>query len=67
MKANRSKSLTLKFSNGAKTTIKVRNVMLPQTITFDPVETSSVKITINEVVKGAKYNDLCISEASFKG
>jgi hypothetical protein len=66
MKANRSKSLTLSFSNGAKTTVKVRNVMLPQTVTFDPVETSYVKVTINEVLKGAKYNDLCISEASFK-
>ena len=67
MKANRSKSLTLKFSNGTTTTVKVRNVMLPQTVTFPAVTTSSVKLTINEVVKGAKYNDLCISEASFKG
>ena len=65
MKANRATTATLTFSDGSKTDITVKNSMLPQTITFPAVTTSSARLTFTTVVKGKEFNDLCISEAYF--
>ena len=65
MKANRAKVVTLAFSDGSSTRLEVKPSMSDATYTFPTKTTSTVRITIDEVVRGTEYNDLCISEASF--
>lgn len=65
MRGNRTTEATLEFSDGSKETIKIKNVVMPQKVSFSPKMTSSVKVIFESIVKGTKYNDLCISEARF--
>ena len=65
MATNRAKAATLSFSDGSTERIAIKASMMEQTIMFAPRNASKVKITFDEVVKGAKYNDLRISEAAF--
>jgi|GEM_PF-3936757 hypothetical protein len=63
----------LVFNNGkyAKTIISIdlKRTMEPQTVNlpFSLEKTSTIWFLIDDVVQGAKYNDLCISELSFYG
>lgn len=66
MKGNRATAAQLTFSDGSTEDITIKNSMLPQTVSFSPHQTSSVKLTFTGVAKGKEYNDLCISEAYFK-
>ncbi len=66
MKGNRASGATLKFSDGSSEDIVIKNTMMPQEITFSPRAAASVRLTFTGVVKGKEYNDLCVSEASFK-
>lgn len=65
MKANRATAASIAFSDGSKADIVVKNTMLPQTIEFPAVTTSSARITFTTVAKGKEFNDLCVSEAYF--
>lgn len=67
MKANRATSATLVFSDGSSERVAIKNTMLPQVIDFSPRTTTSVQIRFDEVAQGKEFNDLCISEAYFKG
>jgi len=65
-KSNRATAATLTFSDGGTAPITLHATMLPQDVTFPAHLTSSVKLTFTEVAKGKEYNDLCVSEASFR-
>lgn len=65
MKANRAKVVTLSFSDGSSTRLEVKPSMSDASYTFPAKTTSSVRITVDEVVRGTEYNDLCVSEVSF--
>lgn len=65
MKANRATSGVLKFSDGSSEQVTIRDVMLPQSITFSPRTVTSVRFTIDGVKAGSEYNDLCFSELVF--
>jgi hypothetical protein len=65
MKANRAGTATLTFSDGTTADVTLKNVMLPQTVSFPEKSTSTVKVTFGSVVKGKEFNDLCVSEAYF--
>lgn len=68
IKNNRVKKVTLEFSDGTKQVHKLRdNNMDYQTIDVGGVNTNSVKVIIDEVYKGSKYSDTCISEISIYG
>lgn len=64
MKANRATKATLAFDSGSQT-VELKPSFRPVTVGFDPVKTSKVTLTFDAVVKGASYNDLCVSEAWF--
>lgn len=65
MKSNRSTELQLVFDGGRTETLAVKNSMTPQTLTFAPVTTSSVRVVFTAVARGKEYNDLCVSELAF--
>jgi hypothetical protein len=65
MKTNRAKAANLEFSDGSKTTVIIKPSLIEQVILFNSKNTAKVKVTFTDVVKGTKYNDLCISEAVF--
>ncbi|MBQ6630973.1 MAG: discoidin domain-containing protein [Romboutsia sp.] len=68
MKNNRVKKITLEFSDGKKQVHELLdNNMDYQTIDVGGVNTNSVKVIIEEVYKGNKYSDTCISEISMYG
>ena len=69
---NRITQVTIEFSNGTKVTEKLEGYdkLFEEgefgEITFDaPVETTSVKIIIDEIERGSRYKDSCISEVQF--
>lgn len=64
-KGNVATKATLQFSNGSTKSIDLKAFALPQKIDLGGVTTSSVKITVDAIRKGAEFNDLCISEAYF--
>lgn len=64
MKANRATKATLAFDSGAQT-VELKPSFRPVTVSFTPVTTRKVTVTFDTVVKGAEYNDLCVSEAWF--
>ncbi len=66
MKANRVTAVTLSFSDGSTQRVEVKNSFLAQTISISPVQTSSVKVSFDEVAAGKEFNDLCLSELRFK-
>lgn len=60
---NRPKQITLTFSDGSQQVYTLTDQENAQTIKLDQaVDTQSVKITIDSVYKGTKYDDTCISE-----
>jgi len=64
-KGNRVTKAALTFSNGSTQDITIKNSMMPQTISFSPQQTSSVRVVFTAVAKGKEFNDLCITEAYF--
>ena len=68
MKNNRVKKVTLEFSDGKKQTHELLDGNIDyQTIDVGGVNTSSVKVIIEEVYNGSRYSDTCISEISMYG
>jgi len=65
MATNRAKAGKLTFSDGSSVDIPIKTSLMEQTIPFPAKSTSTVTLTITEVVKGSSYNDLCIAEARF--
>ncbi len=63
---NRPKGLKIEYSNGSSNFIYT----IPQFTTSEhglaPTETTYLKLTINGVYEGTKYNDTCISEIDFE-
>lgn len=59
---NRAKSGRLEFSNGETIEFKLADVDNWQAVIFPPKKTSYIRLRIDEVYKGEKWNDLCISE-----
>jgi len=60
---NRVKKGTCEFSDGEIITFELNDVDNWQLVLFDSViYTTSIKLRINEVYKGEKWNDLCIAE-----
>lgn len=66
MAANRATAGTLTFSDGSTQAIEIKPSMMPQTIDFPAHQTSSVKLTLDTVMAGREYNDMCLSEARFE-
>ncbi len=64
MQANRATKVTLVF-DGGEHTAEVRPSFKPTTLSFPSVSTSKVTVRFDAVLKGPKYNDLCVSEAWF--
>lgn len=65
-KSNRSTKATLTFSDGSTESVSLKNFFLPQTVSFPSRSTTKVRVTFDEVFKGAEYNDMCVSELYFK-
>lgn len=63
---NRVKMAELEFSDGTKLTIYLADVMDMQTITFNEVETSYLKLIIKDTYN-SKDDDTCISEIKIFG
>lgn len=63
-KNSRPKSVTVSFSDGSSTTQTLQDTPFAwQTITLeDTIQTDFVKVNINSVYYGSKYEDTCISE-----
>lgn len=57
---NRIKIATLVFSDGSKTKITLKDTMKPQIIKVNK-KSRTVKLIIDEVYKGVKYDDTCLS------
>lgn len=57
---NRIKNATLIFSDGSKTKIILKDTMKPQTIKVNK-KSRTIRIVIDEVYKGIKYDDTCLS------
>jgi hypothetical protein len=71
MKSNRMLSAQLEFSNGSSQEIAVKNSIRKQTIAFDPVTASKVRMRVTSVKQGnmakkdAAFDCVCLSEATF--
>lgn len=65
MKGNLATELLLTFSDGSTQTVAVKASGIPQKVSFTPVTTSSVKVSVNTIRKGKEFNDLCFSELQF--
>jgi hypothetical protein len=60
---NRVKTATLDFSDGTSLPIELKDRPNEETVVLaEPKTTSWVKLTVNSVYKGSKWNDLAISE-----
>lgn len=64
-KSNRAAKATLTFSDGSTKSITLADDIKVQTFPVGK-QTSSIKLTIDGVVKGTEFNDLCISELRAK-
>lgn len=71
MKSNRMTELNLGFSDGSSQVVSVRNSVREQTVSFEPVTTSSVRVSLTAVRQGnmaadnADYDCACVSEIGF--
>ena len=62
-KNSRPKKIKLTFSDGRSKSFKLKDYYGMQQIDFDePIESDSVRVTIESVYKGKKYKDTVISE-----
>jgi hypothetical protein len=59
---NRAKAGRLEFSNGETIKFKLADVDNWQAVVFPPIKTTYIRLRIDEVYKGEKWDDLCISE-----
>lgn len=59
---NRIKTATLNFSDGSKTKISLNDSMKPQVIKVNK-KSRTIRLVIDEVYKGTKYDDTCLSGA----
>jgi hypothetical protein len=60
---NRVKTATLEFSDGTSLPIELKDRPNEETVVLpEPKTTSWVKLTVNSIYKGSKWNDLAISE-----
>ncbi len=59
---NRVKSATLHFSDGTSRKIELEDKQAMQFFEIEPVQTSYVKLVIDQVYRGTRYDDTCISE-----
>jgi len=72
MKYNRVLTAVLEFSNGNQQEVAIKNSIRPQTIAFNPVRASKVRMRITSVKQGSKakessdYDTVCLSEAKFE-
>lgn len=64
-KNSRVKKANLRFSDGSTESIELKDTNEFQTIYFSERKTSYVVITIEDVYKGSKWEDTCISEVGF--
>jgi hypothetical protein len=65
MKGNLATELLLTFSDGSTQTVTVKASGIPQKVSFTPVTTSSVKVSVKTIRKGKEFNDMCFSELQF--
>ena len=64
-KNSRPAKMTVMFSDGTRQDVELDDINGPQKITFDTaVNTSSVRLTIQSVYSGTKYQDTAVSEIS---
>ena len=62
-KNSRPKKIKLTFSDGRSKSFKLKDYYGMQQVDFDePIESDSVRVTIESVYKGKKYKDTVISE-----
>ena len=60
---NRVKKGVCEFSDGSTLNFELKDVDNWQVVIFDePIKTKSIRLRINEVYKGDKWDDLCIAE-----
>lgn len=62
---NRIKKAQLVFSNGRRVSINLKDTAEMQYFSFEPVLTDKVKLVIEDVYPGTKWDDTCISEIEF--
>ena len=62
---NRVKKALLVFSNGKRITLDLKDTPQMQYFTFEPVLTEKVRLIIESVYPGTKWDDTCISEIEF--
>lgn len=62
-KNNRVKKVTLIFDDGSEETVELKDSFnISQSISFTEKQTKTVKVRIDEVYKGTKYEDTCLTE-----
>lgn len=65
-KNNRVKKITLIFDDGSEEILELKdNFNINQVITFTERKTKTVTVRIDEVYKGTKYEDTCLTEMTF--
>lgn len=62
---NRATGATLTFSDGSTESVPIKDMFFDQVVSFSPRTTDRVRMTFTGVARGAEYNDLCVSEATF--
>jgi len=63
---NMPKKVTLDFGDGASQSVEFKDIPLDQPVKFSaPHKTDKVKMKIESVRKGSKFDDTCLSEVSF--
>lgn len=62
---NRIKDLEITFSDGSKQKFTLTDDMVAETITLEPVKTSSARLTIKSVHNGTTFTDTPIAEVVF--
>ena len=63
---NRATQVTLSFADGGRETLTVKDLISEQALTFPAHTTDKVRLTFDVVKKGSEFNDMCISEATFR-
>ncbi|MGC9360920.1 MAG: NADase-type glycan-binding domain-containing protein [Anaerolineae bacterium] len=64
---NRLRRATVSFSGGETVVIDLADATAMQTFAVDPVQTTSVVLTIEEVYPGSRYDDTCVGEVAVWG
>lgn len=65
-KGNAPTTLTALFADGASQQFTLKELPLPQAVTFDSAHaTGTVKLRIDAVRAGSEFNDTCISDVEF--